>query len=81
MSSNPMVDTISHGLLLGEGAKGGVGGGGGGETGHGGDRLPILVLLLLLASRCHQRVLDCSIGRPLGWHLSSKYQDFTLILV
>lgn len=67
MSSNPMVETVSHCLLLGQGSKGGVGGGGGGETGHGGDRLPILVLLLL-ASRCHQRVLDCSIGRPLGWH-------------
>ena len=45
-----------------------MGRGGGGDTRHGRDGLPLL-LLLLLAPRCNQRVLDCSIGRPLGWHL------------
>lgn len=65
--SNPMVKAVSSdGLLLRQGAKGGVGGGGGGDAGHGGDGLPFLLLLLLLASRCYQRVLNCSIGRPLG---------------
>ena len=66
--SNPMVKAVSSdGLLLRQGAKGGVGGGGGGDAGHGGDRLPLL--LLLLAARCYQRVLNCSIGRPLGRNL------------
>ena len=66
--SNPMMKAVSSdGLLLRQGAKGGVGGGGGGDAGHGGDRLPLL--LLLLAARCYQRVLNCSIGRPLGRNL------------